>query len=83
MFIIERRLELGFSVDKVARLSGLPRTLIINIECGMRKLSVLPFFQAADLCKALDIPLDVYYNETCCNKYDRWCVEEMVKTCRK
>lgn len=77
MILIDRRKELGYSQSKVAQLSGLPRTLIINLEVGNRKLSHLLFYQAAALCQALDISFEEYYNSVCCNQYQNWVIERM------
>lgn len=72
MILIERRRELGYSQDKVSRLSGLPRTLVINLECGVRSLKLLPFYQTAALCNVLDISIDTWYTAVCCEDYDSW-----------
>lgn len=72
MIMIERRRSLGYSMDKVSRLSGLPRSLIINLETGVRSLRLLPFYQGCKLAETLEVPLDVWYTSVMSPDYFQW-----------
>jgi putative transcriptional regulator len=49
-----RRADLGYTYDKLAELTGLSRTGVINIELGTRTGALATWFA---LAHALDLPL--------------------------
>lgn len=72
MLIIDRRRELGLTVDDLHRKSGVPRYRIMCLESGLQSLRLIPFEQGCSLALALEIPLYLWYHEIMSDEYSVW-----------
>lgn len=75
MFVEEyRRLSL-WSVDKLYRVSGVPRHRIMRLESGLDSIGSVPFYQVCDLADALVIDLELVYNEMHSDQYKHFLIQ--------
>lgn len=72
MIMTERRIALGYSQDKLSRLSCVPRGRIISLEAGIYSLRVIPYHQSVQIAAALEISPDEWYNEVMSPAYELW-----------
>ena len=59
--IKRKRLEVGYTIHDLAALSGLAESLIEMLESGNTVLSSLSSFSTYKLSKALEVPVDAFY----------------------
>lgn len=79
MLMIERRKELGYSIDKVSRQTGIPRSVLLRIEQGLVSLKLLPFYQSLPLIRFLDIDPDIWYNYIMSDVYQEWVKHRIIE----
>lgn len=72
MILNDRRSELGYTVDQLSRLSGVPRYRIHCLENGNQSLRLIPFYQGAALACALEVPLYLWYHAVMSESYAQW-----------
>lgn len=70
MIMTERRIALGYSQDKLSRLSCVPRGRIISLEAGTHSLRVIPYHQSVQIAAALEISPEEWYNAVMSPEYD-------------
>lgn len=62
MIICDRRSELGYTIDDLYRISGVPRFRLLRLEAGVESLRCIPFSQCCSLALALEVPLYLWYH---------------------
>lgn len=72
MFITERRHQLRLSVDKLHRMTKVPRYRIDRLEQGVESLFNLPYRDACEIACALEMTPEMWYDAVYSQKYIKW-----------